>query len=1239
MAYFFKKPFAENGDITEIPLNAPGDGTVSYQEGWPENYELEQTDEDARNLSRTNFNGLFFNITSVLQEFQKMGANPFISASDNDGEPYPYPEGGLCYYTDPATNQTGIYRSIQSNNTQTPSTNGITGSQWQKIFSPGLDTLKSNRVANCPLYYTNFPSYTTDPINNSITVTVYTGTKVLLPKGIADDGTLNTEILQLNNDQSVTYTFDGTQVNKYFFVDENQQLILIDTKNYCQYTSIDMVTGYYEEVTDFDIYYFDDEDDVWKYRMAGSDTFVDLENSMVCIGSFTGSSTDNFSFSYANPLELISVKSLSEVLSYKQPALETTQRASLTTTNSGTQIIDVNLPTTAIPFCVNSGNTNNSGDPDLFVYTPSTKSYYVGGYIVPDGSPINAAYYNISSGIPGNPYYDGSPVEGNMSTLGRGPENEFGYPNTENVKFSYNYGTTCTNRTATIILKEPLEISDYRCELRFQCTQYDYYNYKAAMNKTTKHGRGSLQYGRSRVFVRITLDNGNTIDCWAPEIYNQQQNISIDIKQYAGSKITRVDVYCSAYMYSKIGDEWDWSYSFNTMIGCVNIYNYIQREQYTIQNLTFKVGANYYEKMKDAEGSGATPMLSASTGTIKSNHSIMDGIWYQDAPIDIPTYLDEFTSTFEFNETPAVTSNCTLVMRYYDNLNNQILKGLKVKLEYWDGTTYTTLQSKNCDRSEDMRLTFPNGKYIKKITVSVGGMNDLNGVKFGRIQVWNNVPAETISSLTKYPILQGTAADTERTHYTLMEVLEIEAETSGYIMMNANGIYILPGTNVIRKQKTRPSDASDPKLRVGDIWLDYSKEPLIAYQYAGDGVWNICSDVPIGYVTLAYTNPSASATASQGLTVTCTASTFAQQASGTGTYTFTYNGSAWTYLEAETTLSNWGITITAGTPASGNTIVVVFTASTSTVSSIETYAYNQNGYDVNAFTTISGALVGRDGRNGVDGKDGKNGAPGAKGDPGVGIPTGGLKGAVLAKNSNANYDTKWTTMASTALFDGGEAGMTLVKNSSADLDFGWGRVSGVPSGGTAGQVLKKNSSTDQDCSWGSVEALPQGGETGQVLVKLSNSNYNVGWTSMPNTMTLLTKSNFKIDSYFVGVVNSYTGLTLEQFINSSGINSTADDGATVISTYYSSQECKVTNSSDSAIAFRLNEITTTNPIRTMQIEAETTGTVAFSYSTDGGTTFTSINKSTATQIESSSLIIKIQLQAAAAISNVAILVK
>lgn len=44
---------------------------------------------------------------------------------------------------------------------------------------------------------------------------------------------------------------------------------------------------------------------------------------------------------------------------------------------------------------------------------------------------------------------------------------------------------------------------------------------------------------------------------------------------------------------------------------------------------------------------------------------------------------------------------------------------------------------------------------------------------------------------------------------------------------------------------------------------------------------------------------------------------------------------------------------------------------------------------------------------GDTGATGETGATGAQGDPGVGVPTGGTTGQVLAKNSNTNYDTEW----------------------------------------------------------------------------------------------------------------------------------------------------------------------------------------------------------------------------------------
>jgi len=52
-------------------------------------------------------------------------------------------------------------------------------------------------------------------------------------------------------------------------------------------------------------------------------------------------------------------------------------------------------------------------------------------------------------------------------------------------------------------------------------------------------------------------------------------------------------------------------------------------------------------------------------------------------------------------------------------------------------------------------------------------------------------------------------------------------------------------------------------------------------------------------------------------------------------------------------------------------------------------------------------IVASKGDQGIQGNDGPTGPAGADGDAGVGVPTGGASGQILAKNSNTNYDTKW----------------------------------------------------------------------------------------------------------------------------------------------------------------------------------------------------------------------------------------
>lgn len=68
------------------------------------------------------------------------------------------------------------------------------------------------------------------------------------------------------------------------------------------------------------------------------------------------------------------------------------------------------------------------------------------------------------------------------------------------------------------------------------------------------------------------------------------------------------------------------------------------------------------------------------------------------------------------------------------------------------------------------------------------------------------------------------------------------------------------------------------------------------------------------------------------------------------------------------------------------------------------------------------------GMAGPAGPQGDPGATGAQGDPGVGVPTGGLTGQVLAKASDTDYDTEWVT-------GGGGSGET---NTASNLGTGTG---------------------------------------------------------------------------------------------------------------------------------------------------------------------------------------------------------
>jgi microcystin-dependent protein len=109
--YYYVYPFGQNADdLTSIPTNAAGDGSVSYYAGWTDPYEYNLlTNPAALPIPRGQMNQLFFDITNNLQEYQQYGTPQWVT-----GNTVSYPIYSRVYYTGL------VYESQISNNTNTP---------------------------------------------------------------------------------------------------------------------------------------------------------------------------------------------------------------------------------------------------------------------------------------------------------------------------------------------------------------------------------------------------------------------------------------------------------------------------------------------------------------------------------------------------------------------------------------------------------------------------------------------------------------------------------------------------------------------------------------------------------------------------------------------------------------------------------------------------------------------------------------------------------------------------------------------------------------------------------------------------------------------------------------------------------------------------------------------------------------------------------------------------------------
>ena len=140
MARYFRVPFAVSGDKDTIPDPPDNtDGTVSYTEGYGDNYSLNPaTEPEALNVERDMFNQLAFDITSTLQLYYQTGVPPFITTTDNGGTAHSYARGARVRFND------RVYESLSSGNTNDPTDT----SSWALVDRSGLDSRFLRRSSN-----------------------------------------------------------------------------------------------------------------------------------------------------------------------------------------------------------------------------------------------------------------------------------------------------------------------------------------------------------------------------------------------------------------------------------------------------------------------------------------------------------------------------------------------------------------------------------------------------------------------------------------------------------------------------------------------------------------------------------------------------------------------------------------------------------------------------------------------------------------------------------------------------------------------------------------------------------------------------------------------------------------------------------------------------------------------------------------------------------------------------------
>jgi microcystin-dependent protein len=159
--YFFKLPFGINGNKAAIPQPTQGDGSVSFNQGFPIDYELDpDVQPTAKDVPRDKFNQLMYLVTSALQILQVHGFPDFITTADNGGTPYLYDINSTVRFSGgwAGVGALNYYSLVDSNNTTPADATKWGLVTYQKFELPGV--VKEYYGATLPTGYV-WPNGTT----------------------------------------------------------------------------------------------------------------------------------------------------------------------------------------------------------------------------------------------------------------------------------------------------------------------------------------------------------------------------------------------------------------------------------------------------------------------------------------------------------------------------------------------------------------------------------------------------------------------------------------------------------------------------------------------------------------------------------------------------------------------------------------------------------------------------------------------------------------------------------------------------------------------------------------------------------------------------------------------------------------------------------------------------------------------------------------------------------------------